>query len=50
MLDYHNTQNQLLSLVESDVKNTLPTKRTAMDMVGLTWIFKKDVDILEDLK
>jgi len=35
-------------LVESEVKNSLSTI-TAMDMIGLTWIFKNE-DLLEEFK
>jgi len=38
-----------VSLVEGEIKNTLPIKITAMDMVGLTWIFQ-DEDFICQVK
>jgi len=35
------TKNQPVS-VGSDAKNALPTRITALDMVGLTWIFQDE--------
>jgi len=37
-------------LVESETKSHLSTSITAMDMIGLSWIFKKDEDLLEEFK
>jgi|GEM_PF-3041942 len=36
-------------LAECENKNPLSTI-TAMDMIGLTWIFKKNEDLLEEFK
>lgn len=33
---------QSVSLAESDAKNALRARITAMDMVGLTWIFQDE--------
>jgi hypothetical protein len=41
--------NQSVSLVECDGKKPVLIRITALDMVGLTWIFKDD-DLFEDLK
>jgi len=38
-----------VSLVGSDAKNALPTRITAMDMVGLTWIFQDEESCLKSL-
>ncbi len=37
------------STLESEAKNPLSTV-TAMDMIGLSWIFKKDEDLLDEFK
>ncbi|NNL59290.1 MAG: hypothetical protein HKP31_07515 [Nitrosopumilus sp.] len=37
-------------LVESEAKNPLSTSISAMDLIGLSWIFKKDEDLLEEFK
>ncbi|MDH3360790.1 MAG: hypothetical protein OEL56_05335 [Nitrosopumilus sp.] len=37
------------TLVECETKNLLSTI-TAIDMIGLTWIFKKNEDLLEEFK
>ena len=42
--------NQSISLVKHKSENPIPSKITASDMVGLTWIFKKDEDLLDELK
>jgi len=36
------TQNQSVSLVGSDAKNALPTRITALDIIGLTWILQDE--------
>ncbi|WP_182130822.1 hypothetical protein [Nitrosopumilus sp. b3] len=37
-------------LVESEAKNPLSTSISAMDLIGLSWVFKKDEDLLEEFK
>jgi len=37
-------------LVEGETQSRLSTGITAMDMIGLSWIFKKDEDLLEEFK
>lgn len=39
---YDNNANQLFSREEQQVKNPVSTDVSAMDMVGLTWIFQDD--------
>jgi len=39
---YDNNSNQSFSLEEHKVPNPVPTDVTALDMVGLTWIFQDD--------
>ena len=39
---HNQTENQSVSLVGSDAKNTLPTRFTALDMIGLSWVFKDE--------
>lgn len=51
VLQYKNNQTatKSVSLVESDAKNALPTRITALDMVGLTWIFQdEDLEFMRD--
>ena len=42
--------NPSVSLVKHEFENPLSSRITASDMVGLTWIFKKDEDLLDELK
>ncbi|MFB5623476.1 MAG: hypothetical protein ACE5RP_00965 [Nitrosopumilus sp.] len=42
--------NQSISLIKQESENHISSRITALDMVGLTWIFKKDEDILDELK
>ena len=42
--------NQPISLVKRESENQISSRITASDMVGLTWIFKKDEDLLDELK
>ena len=41
--------NQSISLVKRE-EVPISTRITALDMVGLTWIFKKDEDLLEEFR
>ena len=43
-------QNQQSGMVENESKKPFSTSVLAMDLIGLTWIFKKDEDLLEELK
>lgn len=43
-------QSEQSELVGSESKNPFSTSVLAMDLIGLSWIFKKDEDLLEDLK
>jgi len=43
-------QNQSFSLVKHESENPISSRITASDMIGLTWIFKKDEDLLDELK
>ncbi|WP_179362362.1 hypothetical protein [Nitrosopumilus oxyclinae] len=43
-------QSQQSGMVESESKKPFSTSVLAMDLIGLTWIFKKDEDLLEELK
>ncbi len=43
-------QNKSISLVKHESENPISSRITALDMVGLTWIFKKDEDLLDELK
>jgi len=47
---YEPTTNQSVSLVEREPENPVSSRITALDMVGLTWIFKKEDDLLEEFK
>ncbi len=38
----------MTTLVKSDAKNALPPRITAMDMIGLSWIFVKDETPFEE--
>jgi hypothetical protein len=42
--------NQSISLVKRESKNSISSRITASDMIGLTWIFKKDEDLIDELK
>jgi len=42
--------NPPISRVRCESENPISSRITASDMVGLTWIFKKDEDILDELK
>jgi hypothetical protein len=48
VIQYKYDQKPSQKLVETEAKNPFSTI-TAMDMIGLTWIFK-DEDILEQFK
>ncbi len=51
ILQFKNDQKPTLTtLVESDAKNALPTRITAMDMIGLSWIFIKDEKPFEEFE
>ncbi len=39
--------NPSTSLVKREAKNSTSSRITASDMIGLTWIFKKDEDLEE---
>jgi hypothetical protein len=39
---YGKNPDQSFSLEEHEVKNPIPTTVSALDMVGLTWIFQDD--------
>ena len=43
-------QSQQSGMVGSESKKPFSTSVLAMDLIGLSWIFKKDEDLLEDLK
>jgi len=38
------TRNHSVSLVECEAKNPILTSVSALDMMGLTWIFQDDED------
>jgi hypothetical protein len=42
--------NPPISLVKHESENPISSRITASDMVGLTWIFKKDEDLFDELK
>jgi len=42
--------NQSVSLVNRETESPVSSRITALDMVGLTWIFKKEEDLLEEFK
>ena len=42
--------NQSISLVKHESENPISSRISASDMIGLTWIFKKDEDLLDELK
>ncbi|MHA7648200.1 hypothetical protein [Nitrosopumilus sp. S4] len=42
IVQYEQTPNQSVSLVERETKNPESTSVTALDMIGLTWIFLDD--------
>ncbi|HEY5736315.1 MAG TPA: hypothetical protein VIS47_07135 [Nitrosopumilus sp.] len=42
--------NQSISSDKHESENPVSSRITALDMVGLTWIFKKDEDIFDELK
>ncbi len=48
-LDVEN-QSQQTGMVENESKKPFTTSVLAMDLIGLTWIFKKDEELLVDLK
>jgi hypothetical protein len=48
MLNKCDQKTNQAHLVENEAKNS-PLTITAMDMIGLSWVFK-DEDILEELK
>ena len=39
---HNQTENQSVNLVGSDAKNALPARFTALDMIGLSWVFKDE--------
>lgn len=47
---HERVSNPSISLVKRESKSPISSRITASDMVGLTWIFKKDEDILDELK
>lgn len=47
---YESVQNQFISLVKHESENPISSRITASDMIGLTWIFKKDEDLFDELK
>jgi hypothetical protein len=46
----HESTPNNASLIKHDVENPVSSRITALDMVGLTWIFKKDEELLEEFK
>ena len=42
--------NPSTSQVKHESENSISSGITASDMIGLTWIFKKDEDPLDELK
>lgn len=49
VIQYKHDPTPSVSLVEREAKNPVSTRITAMDMIGLTWIFKNE-DLLEEFK
>jgi len=47
---HESVPNQPISLVKHESENPISSRITASDMIGLTWIFKKDEDLLDELK
>ena len=43
-------QTRQSEMVESESKKPFSTSILAMDLIGLSWIFKKEEDLLEELK
>jgi hypothetical protein len=43
-------ESDLNNSLKHEPENTGSSRITALDMVGLTWIFKKDQDLLEEFK
>lgn len=39
-----------VSLIKHEAENPVSSRITALDMVGLTWIFKKDEELLDEFK
>ena len=50
LVQYKHVPNQSISRVKHESKNPVSSRITASDMVGLTWIFKKDEDLLDELE
>ena len=46
----HESTPNKSSMIKNDVENLVSSRITALDMVGLTWIFKKEEDLLEEFK
>ena len=42
--------NPSVSLVKRESETPISSRITALDMVGLTWIFKKDEELLDEFK
>jgi hypothetical protein len=42
--------NPSVPLVKHESENSISSRITASDVVGLTWIFEKDEDLLDELK
>ena len=47
---HESVPNPSISPVKHESENPISSRITALDMVGLTWIFKKDEDIFDELK
>ena len=50
IIQYKHESDQSHSSLKDKTENSDLTRITALDMVGLTWIFKKDQDLLEEFK
>ena len=46
----HESTPNKASLIKHDVEKPGSSGITALDMVGLTWIFKKEEDLLDEFK
>lgn len=47
---HESVSNQSISLVKHESETPISSRITALDMVGLTWIFKKDEDLLDEFR
>lgn len=48
IVQYEQTQNQSVSLIERETKNPDSISVTAIDMIGLTWIFADDETLMNE--